>query len=273
MSTNILLSIAALIALASIALTILLLKRSTEVNEIWDSIKSNPDHTAFTADMVAALPTPVQLYFLHAIAPGTPLARGVQLEMQGSLKVGQKWMPMRAREILSAKGFVWKAAIGQGLLTILGADYYARGKGRVHFSLWGIWPVADAESSDTTRSALGRLAGELIWLPSALLPQQGVTWEALENNTIQASLAIDGEPVTLTLEIAPDGRLLKLSFPRWGDQTADGSPAYIPFGGEIQAEQTFGGFTIPSQVRVGWWFGSDRYVESFRATFEQAEFS
>ncbi len=66
--------------------------------------------------------------------------------------------------------------------------------------------------------------------------------------------------------------LLKISFPRWGEHTDDGSFTYIPFGGEFQAERTFAGFTIPSQMSLGWWFGTDRYSEFFRATIEQAEF-
>jgi len=110
-------------------------------------------------------------------------------------------------------------------------------------------------------------------LPSALLPQQGVTWKAINDNTIQTSLIIDGEPVTLTLVIDSNGRILNLSLPRWGDQTADGSYGYTSFGGEVQKEQRFDGFTIPSQMSVGWGFGSTNYVEFFKATIEQAKFS
>jgi hypothetical protein len=66
------------------------------------------------------------------------------------------------------------------------------------------------------------------------------------------------------------GKLLKLSLPRWRNQTEDGSYNYIPFGGEFQQEKTFGGFTIPSRINAGWWLGTDHYLEFFRATVEQA---
>jgi hypothetical protein len=40
----------------------------------------------------------------------------------------------------------------------------------------------------------------------------------------------------------------------------------------MEAEQTFDGYTIPSQMKAGWWIGTNRYVESFQFTIEQAQF-
>jgi hypothetical protein len=83
---------------------------------------------------------------------------------------------------------------------------------------------------------------------------------------------VDGEPVTLTLGIDADGKLLESYALRWGDRTQDGSWAYIPMGGKCYAERTFGGFTIPSRVEAGWWFGSEQYFEFFQGAIEQAEY-
>lgn len=274
MIAKILLGIGALLAIAFIALVIIRVKNEQEVNRIWRSLESSPAEHRFTKDMVAELPAPVQRYFLHSIAPGTPLASSISLEMSGSFRMAQDkpWIPMQATEILSTKGFVWKARIGSGLFQMIGSDRYSNKSGQMRFSLWGLVPLVNAHSPDITRSSIGRFAGEFFWLPSALLPQRGVTWKAIDEKTIQASLKVDGEPVTLTLFIDANGKLLKLSLPRWGDQTEDGSYTYIPFGGEYQEEKTFAGFTIPSQMSAGWWLGTDRYSEFFSATIEQAEF-
>jgi hypothetical protein len=275
MLTKILLSIAALLAIAFLTLVIVQIKNSNEVNKIWQTLASAPTENVFTEDMVAGLPAPAKRYFLHAIAPGTPLASSVNLEMSGSFRLApdQLWMPMRAKEIISVlKGFVWKAAVGSGLSQVVGADYYSNGSGKMQFSLWGIIPLVNAHTHDIARSSIGRLAAEFMWLPSALLPQQGVIWKAIDENTAQAHLIIDDQPVTLTLVVDANGKLLKVSLPRWGDKTENGSWAYIPFGAEVQAEQKFGGFTISSQMSVGWWFGTERYLEFFRATIEKAEF-
>lgn len=273
MIAKILLSVGELLVIALLVLVILRVKNDQEVSKIWRSLEGVPAENHFTKDMVAELPAPVQRYFLHSIAPSTPLASSVNLEMSGNFRLGQDkpWLPMQAKQIISEQGFVWKAAIGRSLFQMVGADYYANKSARTRFS-WGLIGLVNAHSPDIARSSLGRLAGELVLLPSALLPQRGVTWKAIDDKTIEASLNIDGEPVTLTLVIDTDGKLLKLFLQRWGNQTEDVRYTYIPFGGEYQEERTFGGFTIPSQISAGWWFGTDRYLEFFRATIKQAEF-
>lgn len=275
MLTKILLSIAVLLAIAFLILVVIRIKNDNEVSKIWQQLADLPTEHVFTEDMVASLPSPVQRYFLHAITPGTPLASAVTLEMSGSFRLGQDkpWVPMQAKQRISLlKGFVWQATVGRGLSQFVGADYYIKGTGRMRFSLWGLVPLVNAHTHDIARSSIGRLAGEFVWLPSALLPQQGVIWQAIDERTVQASFVIDDEPVTLRLIVDADGKVLQLSLPRWGDATEDGSWNYIPFGVEFQAEQQFGGFTIPSQMNAGWWFGTERYLEFFRATIAKAEF-
>lgn len=99
-----------------------------------------PAENHFTKDMVAELPAPVQRYFLHTIAPSTPLASAISLEMSGCFRLEQDkpWLPMQAKQIISEQGFIWKAAIGRSLFQMVGADYYASKSGRMRFSLWGL---------------------------------------------------------------------------------------------------------------------------------------
>ncbi len=271
MLKTVFLSIGALVAIAFIVLASLQQRRQ-QLNHAWRQLETQPESES-TPDAIATLPAPVQRYFLHAITPGTALATAVRLQMSGSLRMGQEqpWLPMRAREIISVKGFIWQAKIGRGLMQFQGADSCVDGTGKVQFSLWGLLPIVDASNANITRSSIGRLVAEYIWLPSALLPQYGVNWQALDENTIQASLKVDGEPVTLTLTIDADGKLIKLSFPRWSDLAKEKDWTYIPMGGEFLAERTFNGYTIPSQVILGYDFGT-QYFESFQATLEQAEF-
>ncbi|AFY55519.1 hypothetical protein Riv7116_3040 [Rivularia sp. PCC 7116] len=275
MVIKILLIIAALFAFSSIAFYIKFLSERQEVNTIWHLLETKTSNNTFTTEMIAELPQPVQRYFLHAIEQGTPLANSVKLNMNGSFRLSadKPWLPMQAEQIIRAfKGFVWKAKIGSGLMKFIGSDYCFYNFARMRFSIWGIIPVINAHNQDITRSAIGRLAGESFWLPSALLPQNGVVWQAIDNNTIEASMKVDGESVNLTFTIDSDGKLLKVSVLRWGDKTEDGSHTYITFGGEVLEEKTFAGFTIPSQITAGWWFGTDKYFNFFRANIEKAEF-
>jgi hypothetical protein len=60
------------------------------------------------------------------------------------------------------------------------------------------------------------------------------------------------------------------------DRIIDGSGTefrYVDFGGILEEESTFCGYTIPTRLRVGWYFGSERFEsegEFFRATIDDA---
>lgn len=262
------------LALILFGLAIAQIRNSQEVSQVERSLISEPLPQKFTQDEIADLPEPVQRYFLHAIALGTPLVTSVKLHMGGKFRLAKDkpWLPMRSQEILTRQGFIWQATIGSGLSQFQGTDHYLNRSGRMRFAILGLVPAIDMQNPDTNRSAIGRLVAELTWLPSALLPRQGVQWSAIDDRTIQARLKVDDEPVTLTLAIDADGKLLQSFVLRWGDRTPDREWAYIPMGAKCHAERTFGGFTIPSQVGAGWWIGSDQYFEFFQAAIEQADF-
>ena len=70
------------------------------------------------------------------------------------------------------------------------------------------------------------------------------------------------------------GRLESIELRRWGSP-GGGAFRLVDFGAIIEEERTFDGYTIPTRVRVGWYFGSPRFDaegEFFRATIEQATF-
>ena len=72
----------------AIFLILLLIRLRYErlVKEIWRLLRTQPSGLVFTEDMVADLDEPVRRYFLHAIAPGTPLVTYAELEMSGSFR-------------------------------------------------------------------------------------------------------------------------------------------------------------------------------------------
>jgi hypothetical protein len=264
-----------ILAIALLAILIVIrLKSEFTTRQIWQGLKFQSGDRVFTQELIADLPEPVQRYFTHAIAPGTPLADYVEIKMSGNFRLqpDAQWLPMEGEEIISSlPGFVWRVKIGRGLTKFTGADYSHPDTSRMKFFWWGLIPLIDAKNENIALSARGRLAGESIWLPSALLPDNGVTWQAIAPDTIRANIKAP-QPLVLTLIIDADGRLLKMSLPRWSDRTKDGSWQYIPFGSEFKAEQTFDGYTIPSTIHAGWWFGSEDYFEFFQTKIDRAKF-
>jgi hypothetical protein len=195
--------------------------------------------------------------------------------MTGSIRLGGRWLPFEAEQVLAPlRGFVWRATVRSGLLRIWGSDQYAAGQGAVDFRLWGFLPVARSSGPDTSRAARGRMAGELFWLPSSLLPGDQVPWREVDGGAAEAAVELDGDPIPIRLSLDDEGRLRSVAMERWGDQTEDKTFALIPFGGDVGEERGLGDYTIPTVVRVGWWYGTDRFPEHefFRATVTRAEF-
>jgi hypothetical protein len=258
----IILILAGIIVLAIAVLGVLRIVDNSRMNRIWSSLQVSGDsEKVFSPDMVEGLPDVAQRYLLHAIQPGTKLARRVELKMSGMLKPKEdaRWMPLQATQILTpGRGFIWKAK----------ADHYAAGEGRMRVALFGLLPMVNVSNQDIAKSGAGRLMGEYVWLPAAFLPQNGAVWQEVDSLHAKVTLTIDDLTTTLTLTIDEQGRLKEVVFPRWKDDVKE----FVPFGVVIEEEQEFGGYTIPSQLHGGWWYGTERYSEFFRFTIEQAMF-
>lgn len=132
-------------------------------------------------------------------------------------------------------------------------------------------PVLTAAGPDITRSASGRLAGEIALIPTAF---QHATWAWGERpGTTTAAWRFGDDTETAELRVGDDGQLLDVTVNRWGNP--GGEPFHrCPFGVSVQAEANFGGVTIPSRFTAGWWRGSARQAEGefFRADITNAQF-
>ncbi len=241
------------------------------VEGLWDSAPAPSD--AFDPAVYGHLPEPARRYLNHAIAPGTPLASAVRLRMHGEFRKGN-WAPFNAGQVIRRDGeMLWQASMRLGGLPVSGFDALQHGQGRMQWKLFGLIPLVLAEGPDVTRSAVGRVEGESVWLPS-LLCGEGVTWAAPDTDHVRVGLTMLGEPAELSLGIAGSGAVGSVRYRRWGNPEG-GAFHYGDFGGWAEEERTFGGYTIPTRLRIGWHFGTERFEsegEFFRVTIDHAEF-
>ncbi|MGH2689979.1 MAG: DUF6544 family protein, partial [Actinomycetota bacterium] len=173
---------------------------------------------------------------------------------RGRIRVGPRWLPFNARQVLAPhRGFLWAARVA-GL--IAGSDRYVDGAGALAWKMAGLVTIAAADGPDVSKSAVGRAGAEAIWLPSALLPRYGVRWSADGDRRITAHYALDDVPLDITYDIDADGRVASFAFDRWGDPDTSGTWGWHPFGGYVTGHRTFGGLTVPSRGSAGWSFGT-----------------
>jgi len=247
-------------------------RAARSVRREWDLLCSSTDHpTAFEPSMVAGLPEPARRWLTHAIAPGTPLWQTVQLSMRGQIRLGA-WRPFTARQVLAPpRGFIWAATARFLGIPVVGFDRYSSGSGQMRWRLGGVIPVMTATGADVTRSAAGRLAGEMALVPTTF---PAATWTpGSDDDRVVVTWRIGEEDESAELHVDSDGALLGVLMQRWGNP--NGAPfGRYPFGVAIEAEQTFAGVTIGSALRAGWWWGTERQPEGefFRAEITEATF-
>jgi hypothetical protein len=248
-----------------------------ELNRTWETLEASPGaREKFSEDIVTGLPDPARRYFLHAIKPGTPLATKLSWRWSGEMRPGEQspWVALTSEQVnVRNRGFAWKGRVEAGPLNLLtAADYYVEGAGRMRLSLVGLVTVGEASGPDYFKGAVGRVVAEGVFFPTILLPGPNVRIEGVDDSRFTVTLEMQGESAFLTLRVDQEGRVVESVVQRWGNLTDDGSYRYIPYGGPVEAEGTFGGYTIPTRAKAGWWYGTDQYLEVIHLTVESARY-
>ncbi len=275
------LALAALLAAAT-ALGLWVHSRDkAQAARVWAALEvaREGEPTRYGPATVAGLPEIAQRYFARAIEPGTPLHRMVRLEMEGSFIMNGNPMPMTARQILAppARGFVWQAEIGTGLMRFGGSDGYHRADGReeswTKFWLHGLIPLARmGGTQDHARAAAARVMLEAVWAPASLLPQFGAEW--VQTGPDSAEVRFTDAPGLEAMQISfgADGKPVEVWALRWTDANPERVHRLQPFGGRMLEMGRNQGFLIPVQVELGNMYGTPDYAPFFLATITGAEF-
>lgn len=241
------------------------------LDELWDSAPRGEE--VLGPGTLSALPESARRYLEHAIARGTRLASAVRLRMHGEIKL-RRWLPSEAEQVIHRyRGMIWSAAVRTHGVPIRGSDRLLDGEGSMRWKLLGIIPIVNASGHDITRAAAGRMAAESIWLPS-LLCGDDVSWSATDETNVHACFAVQGERADVTFTVDACGRLEAVKVARWGNPE-NAEFHYADFGGIAEEEGTFDGYTIPTRLRAGWYFGTDRFRsegEFFRVTIDSATY-
>ncbi|WP_226023796.1 DUF6920 family protein [Halomicrobium salinisoli] len=217
--------------------------------------ESHPDQT-FHPDDVAHLPDPVRRYFETVLEAGRPSVASVRLEQRGEFRLGGRsgsWKPMTATQHygVDPPGFVWDATIDVApLVPVRVVDAYERGRGSLRASLCSTVPVADAEPGPEMNEAeLQRYLAEAVWFPTALLPDAGVEWAAVDERSARATLRDRGNAASLVFHFDDEGLVERVTTAERYRQEDDD---YAPWTGHFGDYQWIDGRLIPTEASVEW---------------------
>lgn len=212
----------------------------------------------FDARELAALPEPVQRYFRLALTPGMPMVSAASVEHSGTFNLGEtrdKWTSFRStqRVITRRPGFVWdgRMAILPGI-NVQVHDAYVAGEGILHPAIAGLVTLIKLRGpGEVAQGELMRFLAEAAWYPTALLPSQGVTWEALDAHRANATLTDGPVSVTLRFTFGADGLIESVRADARG-RTVGGKIIPTPWEGRWTNYRLHDGMRVPMSGEVAW---------------------
>jgi len=208
----ILIGLAALIA-AAIAYGMHRWNRETdELRARLESTRVHPGPGRFHVSELEGLPAPVQRYFRAALTDGQRMIAAVSIQHAGTFNMsetGEDWKPFTSnqRVITRRPGFDWEARIAMAPgLDALVHDSYIGGEGILHASLFGLFSIVNMRGTpEVAQGELMRFLAESAWYPTALLPDQGARWEAVDDSSARVTIEDGGLSLTMLFRFGTDG--------------------------------------------------------------------
>jgi hypothetical protein len=204
------------------------------------------------------LPAPVQRYFRTALEEGQPMVAGVRVRHTGTFNMGEasdNWKPFTSDQVVVARrpGFDWdgRVAMAPGL-PIRVHDAYVAGEGVLHASVLGLVPVVNMRGTgEIAGGELMRFFAEAAWYPTALLPSQGVRWEAKDDRSAYAILEEGDISITMLFTFDEEGLIDTVRAEARG-RAVDGEVVPTPWRGRFWNYEERGGMLVPMSGEVAW---------------------
>jgi len=229
-----------------------------EAGRVAPSVAAAAAPTRYEASELEGLPVPVQRYFRAALTPGQAIVSAATVQMAGIFNMsttGEQWKPFTSRQRVTTRraGFLWDARIQMlpGVVARV-VDSYIVGNGLLKASIQGLLTVACMQDDgEIARGEFMRYFAEAAWYPTALLPSQGVRWEAVDDRSANATLADD--PLTLTLLFRFDDAGVIESFRAEARGGMVGKRmVQAPWEGRFSNYQARDGMSVPLAGEVAW---------------------
>lgn len=223
----------------------------------------HPAEPPFSPAALDPLPEPVARYFALVLPENQPHIHSARIRWSGEFQMrpGGGWAPFVAVQHFTSRppGFVWDAEIRMvPLISVHVRDGYRAGTGTMQARLGRVIPVVnEGGTPEMAESALARWLGEAAWFPTALLPSNGVRWEAVDDSTARATVVDGPASASAEFHFAPTGEITRMAALRYRD--VDGVAVLTPFEGHYGDYIRHAGVLVPGTAEVAWLLPDERF--------------
>jgi len=230
---------------------------SALISTIIEETPSSGERIIGSADY-SSLPGPVAKYFRLVLKNNQPLIRSARLRQEGEIRIGTSeddWHPFTAEQFFSAlqPGFIWDAKVSMApLMNARVRDGYVLGKGSMFGKLVSLITIINEhDKPELHAAALQRYLAEAVWLPTALLPENGVQWTAVDLRSALAEIEDSGTKVSMEFRFNNRGEIESVYSVGRGREV-NGKYELTPWEGRFRNYQERGGMKIPLEGEVEW---------------------
>jgi hypothetical protein len=231
---------------------------TAELNARLEASRRETSATRYDARELDGLPAPVQRYFRAVLTDGAPIVATAAVTHAGTFNMGEtkdQWKPFTSeqRVVTHARGFVWNGRIAMlPGVPVLVHDAYVAGEGLLRPAIFGLITLVNLQGKgEIARGELMRFFAEAAWYPTALLPSQGVRWEAINDTSARATLTDGPISMTMTFTFGADGLITSVLAESRG-RTVAGKVIPTPWEGRWSNYQRQGGMLVPMTGEVAW---------------------
>lgn len=202
------------------------------------------------------LPPPVQRFMRRNLEDGQPHLSCLRLRQSGNVRErpGQPWTEFEAEEYLVASEptLLWYARLRPlPLLWVDQRELLLRGRAHVLGKIASTLTSIDRDDDAVRRTLMLRSMVELIYLPSALLPRDALSWTAIDDQRAELSLRVGELEVRGTFVFGEEGDVLRFET---NDRPwlGEGQVAEAQWVVELSEHRVFGNLHLPTAQSCTW---------------------
>jgi hypothetical protein len=171
-------------------------------------------------------------------------------------EAGDRWRPFTSEQRVRTRrpGFVWdgRVSLFPGFAAHV-HDAYVAGEGLLRPALGGVFTLMELRgtSGSIAEGEFMRWFAEAAWYPTALLPSQGVRWEAVDERAARATMSDGAVSSTLTFTFGAEGLIEAVRAEARG-RTVAGQVVPTPWEGRWAGYQQREGQRVPMRGEVAW---------------------
>lgn len=223
------------------------------------------NRAAYETQDLSSLPEAVKKYLERAMPAEGLCIKSVRIRQKGDIQVHDEasWKPFTAIQYVSVKPpqMLWAGNAEHWPMTNLKIlTTYLSNRGETFAYLWGLVPAFENRGAEMKAYLMVRWLGEAVWYPTALLPNDHISWEAVESKQAEVSqarvrltdgdMSVSGIFTFMKSSLAPfmfmvdDGAMPALSIYKWYCTYSDWT--------------RFGDYQVPGKVTEGLIHGASR---------------